>query len=50
MSDLVDQINKLEAKAQALKESVSDNKISFLNPGVLSFRENTLMLSKSSMS
>jgi len=24
MSDLVDQINKLEAKAQALKESVSN--------------------------
>jgi hypothetical protein len=50
MSDLVDQINKLEAKAQALKESVSDNEIAFLNPDVLSYRENTLMLLKSSMS
>ena len=50
MSDLVDQINKLEAKAQALKESVSDNETSFLNPILPSFRENTLMLSKSLMS
>ena len=50
MSDLVDQINKLEAKAQALKESVSTNKLSFLNLVCLFNRENTLMLSKSSMS
>lgn len=50
MSDLVDQINKLEAKAQALKESVSNNNHSFLNLNFLFHRENTLMLSKSSMS
>ena len=50
MSDLVDQINKLEAKAQALKESVSTNKLSFLNRVCPFNRENTLMLSKSSMS
>jgi len=50
MSDLVDQINKLEAKAQALKESVSTNKLSFLNLVCPFNRENTLMLSKSSMS
>ena len=50
MSDLVDQINKLEAKAQALKEAVSNIKHSCPNLSILSFSENMLMLSKSSTS
>ena len=49
MSDLVDQINKLEAKAQALKESVSNLEWTIPNPMFPFCRENMLMHSKSSM-
>jgi hypothetical protein len=50
MSDLVEQINKLEAKAQALKESVSNIRSFILNLSFPFFSENMLMLSKNSMS
>jgi hypothetical protein len=49
MSDLVDQINKLEAKAQSLKESVSTFQLLLFYLNFAYFRENMLTLSKSSM-
>jgi tetrahydromethanopterin S-methyltransferase subunit B len=47
MSELIDQIAKLEAKAHALKESVSISYLPYINKFN---RENTLKPSKSSMS